>query len=372
MIAACDLAPAHIKAIAAYQPGKPTSELARELNVDEASIIKLASNENPLGASSAAIAAINKVLGGIANYPDGSGYEFKSALMKKYAVAREQIVLGNGSNDVLELAGRAFLTAQASALFSQHAFAVYPLTVQAIGAQPIEVPALNYGHDLPAMSRAVRDDTRMLFVANPNNPTGTFAPANDLIALIRSIPERVIIVLDEAYTEYLPATHKFDTTVWLKQFSNLIITRTLSKAYGLAGLRVGFALAHPDVADLMNRVRQPFNVNSLALAAATAALDDDAFLAKSAEVNRQGLLQLAAGFERLGLSYIPSFGNFICVDVGDASAMFQFLLRQGVIVRPVAGYGMPRHLRISIGLAEQNERCLGALAAGIKQLSANA
>ena len=372
MIAACDLAPAHIKAIAAYQPGKPTSELARELNLDEASIVKLASNENPLGASPAAIAAVEKVLRGIANYPDGSGYEFKSALIKKYGVAREQIVLGNGSNDVLELAGRAFLTAQDSAVFSQHAFAVYPLTVQAIGATAIEVPAVNYGHDLQAMARAVRDDTRVVFVANPNNPTGTFASADDLVALIKSIPERVIIVLDEAYTEYLPATQKFDTTVWLKQFPNLLITRTLSKAYGLAGLRVGFALAHPDVADLMNRVRQPFNVNSLALAAATAALGDDTFLAKSAEVNRQGLLQLAAGFERLGLRYIPSYGNFICVDVGDAAALFQFLLRQGVIVRPVAGYGLPRHLRISIGLAAQNERCLAALEAGIKQLSANA
>ena len=363
-------APAHIKAIAAYQPGKPTSELARELNLDESSIIKLASNENPLGASPAAIAAIQKVLGGVALYPDGSGYGFKSALMKKYGVAREQIVLGNGSNDVLELAGRAFLTAQDSAVFSQHAFAVYPLTVQAIGAKAIEVPALNFAHDLAAMARAVRDDTKVVFVANPNNPTGTFAAVDALLAFVKSISSNVVVVIDEAYTEYLPAGLKFDTTTWLKQFPNLVITRTLSKAYGLAGLRVGYAFANPDVADLMNRVRQPFNVNTLALTAATAALDDDAFLAKSAELNRQGLLQLAAGFERLGLSFIPSYGNFICVDVGDGAAMFQFLLRQGVIVRPVSGYGMPRHLRISVGLAEQNARCLDALAAGLKQLPA--
>ena len=220
------------------------------------------------------------------------------------------------------------------------------------------------------MARAVRDDTRIVFVANPNNPTGTFAAADVLLAFVKSISSNVVVVIDEAYTEYLPAALKFDTTTWLKQFPNLIITRTLSKAYGLAGLRVGYAFAHPDVADLMNRVRQPFNVNSLALTAATAALDDDAFLAKSAELNRQGLLQLAAGFERLGLSFIPSYGNFICVDVGDGAAMFQFLLRQGVIVRPVAGYGMPRHLRISVGLAEQNARCLEALAAGLKQLPA--
>ncbi len=364
------VAPAHIQAIAAYQPGKPASELARELNLDEARIIKLASNENPLGASPAAIAAMQKLLSGVALYPDGSGYEFKSALMRKYGVAREQIVLGNGSNDVLELAGRAFLTAQDSAVFSQYAFAVYPLTVQAIGAKAIETPALNFAHDLAAMARAVRNDTKILFVANPNNPTGTFASADALSAFIKSIPSHVVIVLDEAYSEYLPVAQKFDSTIWLKQFPNLVITRTLSKAYGLAGLRVGFAFGHPDVVDLMNRVRQPFNVNSLALAAGAAALDDETFLAKSAELNRQGLLQLAAGFERLGLNYIPSYGNFICVDVGDGAAMFQFLLRQGVIVRPVAGYGLPRHLRITVGLADQNERCLEALAAGLNQLPA--
>ena len=336
--------------------------------MDEANIIKLASNENPLGASPAAMAAIQKVLSGVALYPDGSGYEFKSALMKKYGVARDQIVLGNGSNDVLELAGRAFLTPQDSAVFSQHAFAVYPLTVQAIGAKAIEVPALNFAHDLPSMARAVRADTRIVFVANPNNPTGTFAPADTLLEFVKSISPNVIVVVDEAYTDYLPRADQFDSTVWLKQFPNLVITRTLSKAYGLAGLRVGYAFANVDVADLMNRVRQPFNVNSLALVAAAAALDDAEFLAKSAELNRQGLLQFAAGFKRLGLNFIPSYGNFICVEVGDGAAMFQFLLRQGVIVRPVAGYGMPRHLRISVGLPAQNERCLDALAAGLKQL----
>lgn len=371
MTAVCDLAPEHIKAIAAYQPGKPTSELARELNLDEAKIIKLASNENPLGASPAAIAAVQKILSGVALYPDGSGYDFKSALMKKYRVAREQIVLGNGSNDVLELAGRTFLTAKDSAVFSEHAFAVYPLTVQAIGAKSIQVPAKNFAHDLSAMVHAIRDDTRVVFVANPNNPTGTFANADEIFDFIKAVPEHILIVLDEAYTEYLPASLHSDTIAWLQTFPNLVISRTLSKAYGLAGLRVGFGLGHPAVIDLINRVRQPFNVNSLALAAAEAALNDDAFLAKSAELNRQGLQQLTAGFERLGLKYIPSFGNFVCVEVGQAAAMFQFLLRQGVIVRPVAGYGMPRHLRISVGLPEQNERCLDALAAGLKQIPAN-
>lgn len=369
MIAACDLAPAHIKAIAAYQPGKPTSELARELNLDEKSIIKLASNENPLGPSPAAVRAIERVLRGIALYPDGGGYELKSALMKKYAVTREQIVLGNGSNDVLELAARSFLTAQDSAVYSQHGFAVYPLAVQAMGAKKIEVAAKNYGHDLPAMAQAIRDDTRVVFVANPNNPTGTFAFAATLLAFLNAVPERVIIVLDEAYTEYLPPARKIDTIAWLQRFPNLVITRTLSKAYGLAGLRVGFGLAHPNVADLMNRVRQPFNVNSLALAAAEAALSDDAFLARSAENNRQGLAQLIDGFTRLGLKHIPSFGNFVCVEVADGAAMYQFLLTQGVIVRPVTGYGMPRHLRVTVGLPEENERFLAALAMGIKHLA---
>jgi histidinol-phosphate aminotransferase len=371
MIPACDAAPDHIKAIAAYQPGKPTSELARELKLDENAIIKLASNENPLGASPAAVRAIERVLNGIALYPDGSGFDFKSALMEKYGVAREQIVLGNGSNDVLELAARTFLTAQEAAIYSQYAFAVYPLAVQAIGAKKIEVAAKDYGHDLPAMAKAVRDDTRVVFVANPNNPTGTFVSADTLLAFIEAVPESVIVVLDEAYTEYLPVRLKPDSIAWLKRFPNLVITRTLSKAYGLAGLRVGFALAHPDVADLMNRVRQPFNVNSLALAGAEAALNDDAFLSQSAELNANGLLQLAEGFKRLGLSYIPSFGNFISVEVGDGAAMFQFLLKQGVIVRPIAGYGMPRHLRVSVGLPQQNERFLTALAEGLKQIASH-
>ncbi len=371
MIAACDLAPAHIKAIAAYQPGKPASELARELSLDENSITKLASNENPLGASPAAIKAIERVLNGIALYPDGGGHDFKSALIKKYAIAREQIVLGNGSNDVLELAARTFLTAQDSAVYAQHAFAVYPLVLQAIGATKIEVAAKDYGHDLPAMAKAVRENTRVVFVANPNNPTGTFATSDKLLAFIEAVPARVIIVLDEAYTEYLPPAVKVDTIAWLKRFPNLVITRTLSKAYGLAGLRIGFALAHPDVADLINRVRQPFNVNSLALAAAEAALNDDVFLAQSAQLNTRGLAQLADGFERLGLPYIRSFGNFISVDVGDGAVMFQFLLKQGVIVRPIAGYGMPRHLRVSVGLPQQNERFLAALAEGLKQFASD-
>jgi histidinol-phosphate aminotransferase len=361
----CDFAPAYIKEIAPYQPGKPISELARELKLDEKDIVKLASNENPLGPSPRALQAIQSALCDLALYPDGSGYELKSVLMRHCAVERECIVLGNGSNDVLELAARAFLNRDACAVFSQHAFAVYPLAVQAIGAKAIEVPAIEFGHDLDAMQRAVRSDTRIVFIANPNNPTGTFVSEAALLQFLQAVPPSVLVVLDEAYREYLEPKNKIQSHSWLARFPNLVITRTLSKAYGLAGLRVGYALADPKVADLMNRVRQPFNVNNLALLAAAAALDDEEFLRKGFEGNRAGMAQLTQGFERLGLSYIPSYGNFVSVRVGEAAAMFQFLLREGVIVRPIAGYGMAQHLRVTVGLEHENAKFLAALARGL-------
>ena len=270
----CDLAPGYIRAIAPYQPGKPISELAREMGLEEAGIIKLASNENPLGVSPLAQRAIERVLAELARYPDGNGFELKQALSRRYGVAPERIVLGNGSNDVLELAARAFLTPGHEAIYSQHAFAVYPLVVQAIGATGIEVPARDYGHDLAAMRRAVTTKTRLVFIANPNNPTGTLVPPRELEAFIAALPPEVLVVLDEAYNEYLPEDLRADSIAWLARFPNLVMTRTFSKVYGLAGLRVGYAFAAPGVADLMNRVRQPFNVNSISLAAATAALDD--------------------------------------------------------------------------------------------------
>lgn len=357
----CDLAPAYVRAIAPYQPGKPISELARELGLDEHAIIKLASNENPLGVSPLAQRAIREVLDGLARYPDGNGYELKQALAAHHGVAQECIVLGNGSNDVLELAARAFLTPTASAVYSQHAFAVYPLAVQAIGARGIEVPARDFGHDLDAMLRAVRADTQLVFIANPNNPTGTFAPANQLDSFLAALPPRVLVVLDEAYNEYLPADCRIDTVGWLARFSNLVITRTFSKVYGLAGLRVGYALADPGVADLMNRVRQPFNVNSVALAAAAAALEDADFVRRSHELNRAGMGQLTSGLAALGLEYIPSYGNFVTFRVADAPGVFGKLLRSGVIVRPVASYGMPDWLRVTVGLESENERFLASL-----------
>ena len=355
------LAPAHIRAIAPYQPGKPIAELAREMGLDESTIVKLASNENPLGMSPMARRAIQAEFDGLALYPDGNGFVLKTAIAAKLGIGLDQIVLGNGSNDVLEMAARALLMPGQSAVYSEHAFAVYPLAVQAIAALGIAAPAREYGHDLAQMRAAIRADTRLLFIANPNNPTGTLLSADALYEFLKSVPESVAVVLDEAYVEFLDPADRAPSVGWLAEFANLIVTRTFSKAYGLAGLRVGYALARPEVADLLNRVRQPFNVNSLALVAAAAALDDAEFLADSKRVNDAGMAQLLDGFRRLGLDWIPSAGNFVSVRVGEAAAVFQALLRRGVIVRPVAGYGMPEFLRVSIGLPAQNARFLTAL-----------
>jgi histidinol-phosphate aminotransferase len=357
----CDYAPEYIRSIAPYQPGKPISELARELGLNEADIIKLASNENPLGISPRAAAAIPAAIAELARYPDGSGYTLKQALAKKLGVAADAIVLGNGSNDVLEMAARAFLRQGVNAIYAQHAFAVYPLATQAAGARGIEVPARDYGHDLAAMLRAIDRDTRLIFIANPNNPTGTFVPPDEMHAFLKQVPAEVVVVLDEAYQEYLPSELMADSVAWLRAFPNLVLTRTFSKIYGLAGLRLGYALAHERVADLMNRVRQPFNANSIALAAAVPALDDHEFVQKSRELNFKGMAELTEGFRRLELAYIPSQGNFVTVRVGDGGEVFRRLLRRGVIVRPVAGYGMPEHLRITIGTEAENIRFLDAL-----------
>ncbi len=357
----CDLAPSYIRSIAPYQPGKPIAELAREFGLDASSIIKLASNENPLGVSPKAQAAIRSVLDGLALYPDGNGFELKQALSRHLSVGMDQLVLGNGSNDVLELAARAFLAPENSAVYAQHAFAVYPLVVQAMGCKGIEVAAKNFGHDLDAMARAVRTDTRIVFVANPNNPTGTLAPAAEMERFIAGLPAHVLVVLDEAYNEYLRPEHRSDTLSWLSKYPNLLITRTFSKVYGLAGLRVGYAVGSAGVADMLNRVRQPFNVNSISLAAAAAALDDHEFVRKSYELNLAGMAQLTAGFKGLGLEFIPSYGNFVTVKVGDAKAVNTALLKSGVIVRPIAGYGLPEWLRVSIGLEAENARFLASL-----------
>jgi len=366
MMNVCDLAPDYIRAIAPYQPGKPIDELARELGLDASRIVKLASNENPLGASPKALFAIDAAMDTLARYPDGSGFDLKAALAAKLNVDTAQIVLGNGSNDVLEMAARAFLSPATSAVFSEHAFAVYPLATLAVGATGIAAPARDYGHDLAAMLAAIRADTRMVFIANPNNPTGTLLSNADILAFLEQVPSQVVVVLDEAYGEYLPSELQSDALTWLARFPNLIVTRTFSKAYGLAGLRVGYALASAAVADMLNRVRQPFNVNSLALVAATAALNDDEFIARSYALNQLGMRQLTQGLRLLGIDYIPSYANFLAIRIGNATAMYRRLLEHGVIVRPIGNYAMPEYLRVSIGLAAENNQFLQALEDAIK------
>jgi histidinol-phosphate aminotransferase len=363
----CDLAPSYIRAIAPYQPGKPISELERELGIS--GIVKLASNENPLGASSAAVAAMQNAIKTIALYPDGNGFELKDALVKRYGVGHNNLTIGNGSNDLLELAARAFLTPGDKVVYSAHAFAVYALATQAVGATGISVPAdSGYGHDLGAMLKAAKDNkAKIVFIANPNNPTGTFLNADDLLVFMRGLPPEVLVVLDEAYNEYLPEDKRYDSVGWLKEFPNLIISRTFSKAYGLAGLRVGYALAHEQVTDMMNRVRQPFNVNSIAQAAAVAALRDVSFVKRTFELNMRGMAQITDGLTRLQLEFIPSFGNFVAFRIASAAAIYQRLLELGVIVRPIAGYDMPDWLRVSIGLESENAKFLSALEKAISQ-----
>jgi len=361
---ACDIALPNINAIKPYQPGKPIDELERELGISN--IIKLASNENPLGPSEVVLTAVEQAAKALTRYPDGNGFVLKAALADYYQLTADQITLGNGSNDVLELLARIFVSPADEVIFSQYAFAVYPLVTQAIGAIAVIASSRDFGHDLDAMTTLISDKTKLIFIANPNNPTGTAIAPEQIEAFLQQVPSSVIVVLDEAYVEY--TTQTVNTVEWLANYPNLVITRTFSKAYGLAALRVGYSLSSPDIADLLNRIRQPFNVNSLALAAATAALSDQAYIDQTKQVNEAGLKQFEAGFKLLGLSFIPSKGNFITVHVKrNADAVFQLLLQQGVIVRPIANYGLPHHLRISIGLPTENQQCLDALAIALEQ-----
>jgi histidinol-phosphate aminotransferase len=359
------LAPEYVRRIAPYVPGKSIDELAREYGLAADAIIKLASNENPRGPSRKVREAIAAAAADVTRYPDGNGFELKQALAARYGIGREQIVLGNGSNDVLELATQAFLRPGDHAVYSQHAFAVYPLATQARGATGIEVAAHDYGHDLEAMGKAITASTRMVFIANPNNPTGTWLSSSAVKAFLDRVPREVVVVLDEAYDEYLDAGQRSQSVGWIAEHPNLIVSRTFSKAYGLAGLRVGFGMMDPTVADLLNRVRQPFNVNSVAQAAALAALADADYVAESAALNRAGLRALAAALDAMGVAYVPSHGNFVLVHVGDAPAVYESLLRKGVIVRPVANYGLPQHLRATVGLPQEIERFVAVLASAL-------
>lgn len=343
-----------------YQPGKPISELERELGISN--IVKLASNENPIGISAKAKVAMEKEFADLARYPDANGYYLKAKLAERMGVGINQITLGNGSNDVLELIARVFVAPEHEVIFSQHAFVVYPIVTQAIGAKKVVIPAKDWGHDLEATAAAITPNTRMIFIANPNNPTGTWVNKTDLKAFMDKVPQDVIVVVDEAYYEYVEDSEYPQTIPWIKEYPNLVVTRTFSKAYGLAGVRAGYAVANEEITGLINRPRQPFNMNSLALAAAEAVLDDHAYLQKALDVNKSGMQQLISAFDEMGYDFIPSVTNFITVDMKQAAGpLYQQMLEQGVIVRPVANYEMPNHLRISIGLEEENAKFIRVL-----------
>lgn len=338
-----------------YQAGKPTDELERELGISN--IVKLASNENPLGLSALVKTVLQKELQTLTRYPDANGYYLKAALAEKYSVNIEQITLGNGSNDLLELIARAFVSTDNEVIFSQYSFVVYPLVTQAIGAQAVAVAAKNYGHDLDAMAAAISAKTKLIFIANPNNPTGTFLEQDELKSFLAKVPGDVLVVLDEAYFEYAAAERRGNAIAWINEYPNLIVSRTFSKAYGLAGLRVGYTICNQQIADILNRVRQPFNCNALALKAAETVLQDEDYIAQSVALNNAGMADLSAFFTEHGFSYIPSMGNFITVNVGrSGDKVYQDLLQEGVIVRPISGYGLPQHLRISIGTQAENQR----------------
>lgn len=371
----CDylaLANIGVQGLHPYQPGKPIEELQRELGLTH--IVKLASNENPLGLSKKVKAVISDemVLSELTRYPDGAGFDLKAKLSQHYSLQPEQITLGNGSNDVLNLIGLSYINNHCSVVFSEHAFVVYPIMTQCLGARAISVPAKNYGHDLEAMLAAIDSDTSVVFIANPNNPTGTWLSHSAVTEFMHNVPSHVMVVLDEAYSEYIAEADTgvsyADGLVLVKQFPNLILTRTFSKAFGLAGLRVGFSVASEEVADVLNRVREPFNVNSLAQLAAAAVLDDSEYLAEGVRVNNAGRAQLETAFDALGFSFIPSQGNFISFDVSainglDGIAVYQALLERGVIVRPITPYGLPQHLRVSIGLEHENQSFIDAITA---------
>lgn len=360
----------YVREIAPYQAGKPIDELAREYGLDPKSIVKLASNENPRGMPESARRAIADAMTDLGRYPDSNGFALKSALSAKFDVPSDWITLGNGSNDILELAAAALLSPGRSCVYAQHSFAVYALATQARGARASVVPAKDLGHDLDAMASAIASDTTLVYIANPNNPTGTHLPADALTRFLRRVPAQVVVVIDEAYNEYLPPDRRFDSVQWVRQYPNLLISRTFSKAYGLAGLRVGYGLAQPVLTDLLNRVRQPFNVNAIAQAAALAALKDEAFLEQSYQLNMAGMQRMIEAFRQLQLKFVPSFGNFVLVKVGDAGRVYQQLLKRGVIVRPVANYDLPDWLRITIGLPEENERFVQALAESLEAVAA--
>ena len=361
-----EMTTAEIRGLHPYQPGKPVEELQRELGLSD--IIKLASNENPLGASPKVTSSLQSTFSELARYPDGSAFVLKHKLAEFLDVLPENLTIGNGSNDVLELLARVFLRPGFNAICSQHSFVVYPLATKVTGAELIEIPAKDFSQDLEATAEAVNELTRIVFIANPNNPTGTWVTRQEVESFLGKVPSHVIVVLDEAYFDYVEDPDYPNGIELFRKYPNVVVTRTFSKAYGLAALRIGYSVSNPEIADLMNRVRQPFNVNSLSLAAAEIALDDQEFVRDSVKLNNEGLKMLTQACEQMGLNFIPSVGNFISIDFGrDAAPIYDALLHKGVIVRPIAGYQMPNHLRVTVGLPEENARFVDALQAVLSE-----
>ena len=361
-----DLTSESIRSIQAYKPGKPLEALAREYGITDA--IKLASNENPLGASPLALAAIKKAMGELHRYPDGDALLLKNALAAHLSVKTDRIVLGNGSNEILDLIVRTFVSPDHEVIFSQHAFLVYPIVTKLVGATSRVAKAYSadaatpYGHNLAEFSKLINAKTRLIFIANPNNPTGTWLAENELKSFIRSLPAHIIVVVDEAYFEFVQEKNYPNTALWIDEFPNLLVTRTFSKIYGLAALRVGYGITSPEISDLLNRVRQPFNTNTLGQVAAIAALQDKEFVQQAIEINQEGLAYFYKTCKEMGLNTIPSVGNFLLIEVGKQSdAVYEGLLREGVIVRPVANYGLSQFLRVTVGNKTENQRCMTAL-----------
>ncbi len=350
-----------LKTLPTYQPGRPIEEVARELNLPANEIIKLASNENPLGPSPTALAAMQKVLANLNLYPDGNAFYLKQKLAEKLGVTPANLVLGNGSNEIIEFVGHVYFAPGVDVVVSQFCFAIYPLVAKMMGANVITVSAKNHGHDLPAMLRAIKPQTRVVFVANPNNPTGTLAPREEVIRLVNEVPDNVLLVLDEAYVEFLDDAVDLVSLIRLGARQNLLLMRTFSKIFGLAGLRLGYGIGHPDLIAVLEKIRQPFNINSIAQAGALAALDDAEHMRQTRENNARGLDFFYRAFRELKLEYIPSAANFILVRVGEGQKVFEAMQKLGVIVRPMGGYQLPEWIRISIGTPKENERCLGAL-----------
>jgi histidinol-phosphate aminotransferase len=344
-----------------YQPGRPIEEVARELGLDPGGIIKLASNENPLGPSRLGLAAMRQALKQVNLYPDGNAFYLKQKLAAKLAVTPANLILGNGSNEVIELIGHALLAPGAEVVVSQYCFAVYPIVTALFGAKLVVVPAKNHAHDLDAMLAAITPNTRIVFVANPNNPTGTTASREELARFVNAVPANVLLALDEAYIEFLDEPLDLLPEIRNSSKPNLLLMRTFSKIYGLAGLRIGYGIGHPDFIAALEKIRQPFNINSVAQAGALAALDDTKHVEKTRKINSHGLRLYARTFRKLKLEFIPSQANFILVRVGDGQRVFGELQKLGVIVRPMGGYQLPEWIRISIGTPKENKRCLEAL-----------